>query len=118
MYVFIPYAFRLFKRCFHSYVCYFTTASQYRHIHQRANWSTTLYYYFPLQNCPTPSTGSFDEKCFLEMMAPLGYRAHDSMPLVAPGTHADLADVAVGNEVCCKSRRDDFDYLSTVSFTF
>ena len=33
-----------------------------------------------------PSTGNFDEKCFLEMMAPLGYRAHDSMPLVAPGT--------------------------------
>lgn len=28
------------------------------------------------------STGNFDEKCFLEMMAPLGYRAHDSMPLV------------------------------------
>lgn len=68
-----------------SYVCCFITPNC-RHIYHKGNWGTTLYHYFPLQVAVLPSTGNFDEQCFLEMMAPLGYRAHDSMPLVAPGT--------------------------------
>lgn len=31
--------------------------------------------------CPV-SRGTFDQECFLEMMAPLGYQAHDSMTVV------------------------------------